>query len=168
MLTERWPTRDPLRMCQFMLRKVQERGGHYHGSCTVEHLIKDGKGNLSAVKLNNGESIACNKLIFSSGSWTPRIFKTLFVGSKLAQRRIADIGKLAGHAIIVKSPHWKSVAKEGRFPQGCHAVFATSYSGSEAVTRSKSFAPVSRQSMYRTCGIVSDIVDFIGDLLPVT
>lgn len=130
-------------MCKFMLKEVQQKGGRYHGSCSPQALLKDAQGNLTGIQLNNGETISCTKLVFTSGSWTPRIFDKLFPTSKKAQRRIHDIGKLAGHAIIVKSPHWQSIVQDGRLPQGCHAVFATTFSASSAIAGSKSFAPVS-------------------------
>lgn len=153
-------------MCHFMLKKPKVRGAQYHGSCTVETLMKDGQGNLSAVKLDNGDIIACSKLGLTSGSWTPAIFKQLFTELKSAQLRINDIGTLGGHAIIVMSPHWKSANQEGRFPSGCHAVFAKGFSGSTSVTGSKSFAPVSNVGM-PACVVISDIVHSAGDLLSI-
>lgn len=141
-----WCSSDPLRLCKFMLGEVQRRGARYHGATSPEALLKDSHGKLSEIRLDNGETIPCTKLVLTSGPWTPRVFDKLFPASRKAQRRVHDIGRLAGHAIIVKSPHWHSIAKDGRFPLGCHAVFATTFSSSSAVAGSKSFAPVSTAS----------------------
>lgn len=126
-----------------MLKKVEEKGGRVHSACAPEQIVKDAQGNVSSVKLDNGETIPFTKLVFTSGPWTPQVFKKLFPHSSKAQKRLDDIGKLAGHSIIVKSPQWKTAAGEGRFPEGCHAVFATTFSSSAAVTGSQAFAPVS-------------------------
>lgn len=130
-------------MCRCLLSIVRKRGGQIHSGCTAEQLVKDAHGHLSGLELSTGETIPCTKLVFTAGSWTPQAFGKLFPRSERAQQKVNDIGKLAGHSIIVKSPHWKAAAEEeGRNPLGCHAVFATTFSSSESVTGSKSFAPV--------------------------
>lgn len=130
-------------MCQCLLSIIQKRGGQVHSGCTAEQLVKNTEGHLSGLQLSTRETIPCTKLVFTAGSWTPQAFEKLFPKSKRAQQKVNDIGKLAGHSIIIKSPHWKAAAEEeGRSPLGCHAVFATTFSSSKSIMGSKSFAPV--------------------------
>lgn len=82
---------------------------------------------LSGMNLCSSENsdeklhLTCSNLVISAGSWSPRVFKTLFPKSKT---RI-PISSLAGHSVVMRSPRWVK-EHEGN---GSHAVFTTDSSG---------------------------------------
>jgi glycine/D-amino acid oxidase-like deaminating enzyme len=66
-------------------------------------------------------TVPCTSLLFASGAWTPKVFSTLFPSSSLH----LPISSLAGHSIVISSPHWTTSHESS----GCHAIFSTSSQG---------------------------------------
>lgn len=120
---------DPLKLSQWLLEQCRQRGVQLHQPAEAISLLKDSRNQIEGVRIKktggNAEEevidIPCANLILASGAWTPRVFTSLFPSSSL---RI-PISSLAGHSLVLRSPHWTTSHEE----QGCHAVFSTSSSG---------------------------------------
>lgn len=65
--------------------------------------------------------VSCSRIVIAAGSWSPRVFQTLFPQSKTK----IPISSLAGHSVVVKSPRWLKEHEE----RGSHAVFTTDPDG---------------------------------------
>lgn len=88
-------------------------------------ISRDDLGNLTKVRLSHKdgheEDVHCKQLVICAGAWTPRVFSTLFPESKID----IPIEPMAGHSILIHSPHWSKAHEDG----GCHAIFATEANG---------------------------------------
>lgn len=136
--------RDPYRLCAFLLAKCYERGVALHFPAKVTGLRRaTSTQKLEAVLLDDGTVLPADKIILTAGPWTSAVFDSLFPNSKKASRKL-KVGALAGHSIVVRSPHWRGnpQARSTGNELGCHAVFATSFTASDAIAGDKTFAPV--------------------------
>ena len=123
---------DPLLLCRFLLDECIGRGIHIHQPCRPVSLNRSQSGALSSVDVVKSDSneevtLPCTKLVLAAGAWTPQVYQTLFPKSKV---RSIPITSLAGHSLVVQSPHWppKLDDVEDQIPlvrQDCHAVFTT-------------------------------------------
>ncbi|KAL8804778.1 MAG: hypothetical protein Q9182_002370 [Xanthomendoza sp. 2 TL-2023] len=98
---------DPYELCQFLWSECKSRGVKLHQPATATSITRDPTGALSSIHIqstNTAEEydIPCTRLILAAGAWTSQVFKTLFPTSKL---RI-PISSLAGHSLLLRSPHW--------------------------------------------------------------
>ncbi|KAH8201176.1 hypothetical protein TruAng_004644 [Truncatella angustata] len=86
----------------------------------------DMRNEVSSIRIEDATSgtetdVPCTTIIITAGAWSPQVFKTLFPTSNLS----IPISNLAGHSLVVKSPHWVKEHDE----HGCHAIFMASQSG---------------------------------------
>lgn len=117
---------DPLKLCKFLLAECQSRGVQVHYPYTATSVLKDASEELSGIVLSSYEGneqlqLSCSRIIISAGSWSPRVFETLFPSSKTK----IPISSLAGHSVVVRSPRWLKEHEAG----GSHAVFTTDSDG---------------------------------------
>lgn len=118
---------------------VRSRGVHIHQPCSVLGVTRHiGTKRLKGVKLSNGTELLCARIVITSGPWSTQVLNDLFPRSRKHLRNV-QVGSLAGHSIVVRNPHWQ--ASQHSAPLGCHAVFATTFTTSTAITGSHSFAP---------------------------
>ncbi|KAL2816653.1 FAD dependent oxidoreductase [Aspergillus granulosus] len=116
---------DPLRLSQFLLDESLNRGVKLHQPCRATSLITDSTGTITAVKILNNNTKAVStlpvtNLIIAAGSWTPRVFESLFPSSQTK----LSIYPLAGYSLVVRSPRYTS-EHEKRIDGESHAVFTT-------------------------------------------
>ncbi|EER28259.1 hypothetical protein D8B26_004578 [Coccidioides posadasii str. Silveira] len=115
---------DPLRLCQFLIRKCLERGVRVHYPAHPVAISKNGaSAKLILQRLDTkGElSVPCENLILTAGAWTPRVFKTLFPKSNT---RI-PVGALSGYSLVFRSPRHTLEHERERYGGKCHAIFTT-------------------------------------------
>lgn len=121
---------DPLRLSKFLLGESLDEGVRLHQPARAIKLLTGEDGVLKGLKIRKDsdaegeakeEEIPCTRLLITAGAWTPRVFETLFPGSKL---RI-PISPLAGHSVVARSPRWTKEHES----KGCHAIFTTMRSG---------------------------------------
>ncbi|KAL4919665.1 FAD dependent oxidoreductase [Aspergillus aurantiobrunneus] len=117
---------DPLRLSQFLLEEALSRGVKLHQPSTATSLRRDGTGTITAVdirNLNTGaeSTLPCTNLVVAAGSWTPRVFQSLFPAS----RTTLPMYPLAGYSLVVRSPRY-TATHENEIEKGrSHAVFTT-------------------------------------------
>lgn len=127
---------DPLLLCRFLMESCQSRGVHLHQPAKAISITRSPSGTLSNMTILNTstrdqQTLPCTRLVLAAGAWTPEVHRTLFPASKT---RI-PITSLAGHSLILRSPHWPPPGLDGADPaanaggrrrqQDCHAVFTT-------------------------------------------
>jgi glycine/D-amino acid oxidase-like deaminating enzyme len=117
---------DPLLLCRFLLRECLKRGVKLHHPAKPVAVSTDENGELAAICITDTKSsteseLPCTRLVITAGSWTGRVFQTLFPKSKLQ----VPIKSLAGHSLVLKSPRWHP----GLESNGCHAIFTTHNEG---------------------------------------
>ncbi|KAL2038743.1 hypothetical protein N7G274_008501 [Stereocaulon virgatum] len=125
---------DPLLLCRFLMDKCLSRNVHLHQPAKPISTTRTPSGTLSTITLQNTSTqeeitIPCTRLVLAAGAWTPQVHRTLFPTSKLS----LPITSLAGHSLVLKSPHWPPLKLDkpddtGADPsvhQTCHAVFTT-------------------------------------------
>ncbi|KAL4904170.1 hypothetical protein BDW74DRAFT_155203 [Aspergillus multicolor] len=116
---------DPLRLSQFLLDQALARGVKLHQPSTATSILKDDNGTITAVKILNHaaktfSTLPCTNLIIAAGSWTPRVFNTLFPSSSTT----FPIYPLAGYSLVVRSPRYTAKHEE-KLKGESHAVFTT-------------------------------------------
>jgi len=122
--------RDPLKLSHFLLEKCIEGGVSLHHPAVAISLQTDGLRNeIASVRIAESRSdietdIPCTRIIITAGAWSPCVFETLFPTSKFK----LPVSSLAGHSLVVRSPHWRR-EDEGDGNGGCHAVFMASTPG---------------------------------------
>jgi glycine/D-amino acid oxidase-like deaminating enzyme len=136
---------DPLRFCQWLLKRVEERGVRIIYPASATEVLRDAKGVLSGVRIVGSQddksqdceyspsspwryivdesapltdTVPCTRLLITAGAWSPRVFSTLFPN---AHTRI-PISSLAGHSLLVRNPFFNPQELD---KEVCHAVFAT-------------------------------------------
>ncbi|OAQ67478.1 FAD dependent oxidoreductase superfamily protein [Purpureocillium lilacinum] len=117
---ERWGyTRDPLKLCGFLLEHVKAAGVHVHHPATVLSIHRDVRDELASVTIGYTDSSAetetpATRLLLCAGAWTPQIMSSLFplAGSPVR------IDPLAGHSLVVRTPGFK-------LGDESHSVFCT-------------------------------------------
>ncbi|KAK5654387.1 hypothetical protein OQA88_7296 [Cercophora sp. LCS_1] len=112
---------DPLLLCQFLLQECLERGVRLHHPATAVSVSTDLRGELASVRIADGKSstetdLPCTRIVISAGVWSPKVFRELFRHSHLN----IPVASLAGHSIVLRSPHWKGTPTDQ-----CHAVYTT-------------------------------------------
>ncbi|MCJ1226312.1 hypothetical protein MMC12_002962 [Toensbergia leucococca] len=118
---------DPLRLCHFLLSACLARGIHLHQPAHAHSLTKTPTNTLQTIKITTTTSppktntIPCTRLILAAGAWTPSVHKTLFPSSKLH----IPISPLAGHSLLLRSPHYTPPSFSSPHPSTTHAVFTT-------------------------------------------
>ncbi|KAK4125036.1 nucleotide-binding domain-containing protein [Parathielavia appendiculata] len=117
---------DPLLLCRFLLQECVKRGVRLHHPAKPISVVTNEQGEVSGLRIAVFESSAetelpCARLIITAGSWTGKVFQTLFPKSTLQ----IPIKSLAGHSMVLKSPRWHA----GLEPNGCHAIFTTHNEG---------------------------------------
>ncbi|KAL4739032.1 FAD dependent oxidoreductase [Aspergillus similis] len=116
---------DPLRLSQFLLEQAISRGVKLHQPSSATSLVTNSSGMVTAIKILNHttrtESILpCTKLIIAAGSWTPRVFSSLFPSSTTT----FPIYPLAGYSLVIRSPRYTK-RHETELNGESHAVFTT-------------------------------------------
>ncbi|KAL3440291.1 FAD dependent oxidoreductase [Aspergillus insuetus] len=116
---------DPLRLSQFLLDQSLKRGVKLHQPCKATSLITDSNGTITAIKMLNlttktESNLPATNIIIAAGSWTPRVFESLF---PLSQTKL-PIYPLAGYSLVVRSPRYTS-EHEKQINGESHAVFTT-------------------------------------------
>ncbi|KAL4812307.1 FAD dependent oxidoreductase [Aspergillus spinulosporus] len=116
---------DPLRLSQFLLEQAVSRGVKLHKSSRATSLVTDPSRTVTAVRIlnhaTNTESILpCTNLIIAAGSWTPRVFSSLFPSSTTT----FSIYPLAGYSLVIRSPRYTE-RHEKELNGESHAVFTT-------------------------------------------
>ena len=129
---------DPLRLCRHLLETIVERGVNVHHPAHVISVTRSSLGELQAIRIKDTQEeheLPCRRLVIAAGAWTPKVFRSLFPSSKIN----IPITSLAGHSLLLRSPHWPS--KESHFKSAtaalpgiaespsCHAIFTTDPSG---------------------------------------
>ena len=112
----------------------QSRGARFHQPAKAISITRSPSGTLSSLTIldtstQESTTLPCARLVLAAGAWTPEVHRTLFPNSKT---RI-PITSLAGHSLVLRSPHWPPPAldstdpinKADARPQDCHAVFTT-------------------------------------------
>lgn len=116
---------DPLRLSHFLLEQAVSRGVKLHQPSRATSLVTDSSGMVTAIKILNHatktESILpCTNLIIAAGSWTPRVFSSLFPSSTTT----FSIYPLAGYSLVIRSPRYTE-RHEKELNGESHAVFTT-------------------------------------------
>ncbi|KAF1842465.1 FAD dependent oxidoreductase-like protein superfamily [Cucurbitaria berberidis CBS 394.84] len=112
---------DPSRFCQWLLQRCKERGVQVLQPARAISVSKDANGTLNGVRISKDgveTEIQCNRLVITSGAWSPRVFATLFPS---VNTRI-PVSSLAGHSLLVRNPHFNPAELD---KEVCHAIFAT-------------------------------------------
>lgn len=122
---------DPLLLCRFLMESCQSRGVQLHQPAKAISIIRSPSGALSSITIldtstQEQTTLPCTRLVLAAGAWTPEVHRTLFPKSKMG----LPITSLAGHSLILRSPHWPPPALDSTDPanagrQDCHAVFTT-------------------------------------------
>lgn len=113
---------DPLQLSQFLLQECLDRGVHLHHPAAAISVRTDARDELASIRIADTQSstetdLPCTRVIIAAGPWSPQVFKTLFRHSQLE----IPISSMAGHSLIVTSPHLTSQVENA----GCHAVYMT-------------------------------------------
>ncbi|KAL4987800.1 FAD dependent oxidoreductase [Aspergillus falconensis] len=116
---------DPLRLSHFLLEQALARGVKLHQPSTATSLITNSSGTITSLKIlhhtTKTESVLpCTNLIIAAGSWTPRVFSSLFPSSKTT----FPIYPLAGYSLVIRSPRYTE-RHEKELNGESHAVFTT-------------------------------------------
>ncbi|KAL3461848.1 FAD dependent oxidoreductase [Aspergillus heterothallicus] len=116
---------DPLRLSQFLLDESLKRGVKLHQPCKATSLVTDSAGTIIAIKMLNLDTktestLPVTNLIIAAGSWTPRVFESLFPSSQTK----FPIYPLAGYSLVVRSPRYTSEHEKSTNGES-HAVFTT-------------------------------------------
>jgi glycine/D-amino acid oxidase-like deaminating enzyme len=111
---------DPLLLCRFLLGECVRRGVALHHQAEAVAVSAGEGGEVVGLRIRDVKSgeeteLACARVVIAAGSWTPRVFETLFPASALQ----VPIKSLAGHSLVLKSPRWHAELES----KGCHAVF---------------------------------------------
>ncbi|KAL8682824.1 MAG: hypothetical protein Q9186_001153 [Xanthomendoza sp. 1 TL-2023] len=98
---------DPYELCQFLWSECKSRGVKLHQPAKATSVTRNSTGALSAIHIKSTDTsedydIPCTRLILAAGAWTSQVFKTLFPTSKLE----IPVSSLAGHSLLLRSPHW--------------------------------------------------------------
>ncbi|KAL8672338.1 MAG: hypothetical protein Q9168_003191 [Polycauliona sp. 1 TL-2023] len=128
---------DPFKLCQFLLSECESRGVKLHQPAKATSLARDPSGALSGVHVQDTNTsqeyeIPCICLVLAAGAWTSQVFKRLFPSSRLQ----IPVSSLAGHSLLLRSPHWppplpdaipldEKSADSIKTQPPCHAVFTT-------------------------------------------
>ncbi|KAI8176373.1 hypothetical protein K4K54_004189 [Colletotrichum sp. SAR 10_86] len=117
-------SREPLRLCNFLLETCKSEGVHLHHPATALSINTDLRGELSTVCIGDTNSstetdVPCTRLVIAAGAWSPRVFTQLFPGASIE----LPISSLAGHSLVVKPPG------DDTTQSGCHAIFSTDGAG---------------------------------------
>lgn len=122
---------DPLLLCRFLMESCRSRGVRLHQPAKAISITRSPSGTLSSITILNTSTqeqatLPCTRVVLAAGAWTPEVHRTLFPKSKT---RI-PITSLAGHSLVLRSPHWPPPALDSTDPatagrQECHAVFTT-------------------------------------------
>lgn len=117
-------TREPLQLCQHLLRKCLAAGVHLHHPARAVAVHVDAiHGELSGVRIaastgsgSNSETetetdVPCTRLLIAAGAWSPQVFAALFPDATIAA---LPISSLAGHSIVVRSPRWAGIGAGAR------------------------------------------------------
>ncbi|KAL4966415.1 NAD(P)/FAD-dependent oxidoreductase [Aspergillus stella-maris] len=115
---------DPLRLSHFLLEKALSRGVKLHQPYTATSLTTDSSNSITGVEIRNihtktPATLPCTNLIIAAGSWTPRVFTSLFPTSKTK----FPMYPLAGYSLLVNSPRYSE--QDEKRVGGSHAVFTT-------------------------------------------
>ncbi|CBF87465.1 hypothetical protein AN9356.2 [Aspergillus nidulans FGSC A4] len=116
---------DPLRLSHFLLEQAVSRGVKLHQPSRATSLVTDSSRMVTAIKISNHatktESILpCTNIIIAAGSWTPRVFSSLFPSSTTT----FPIYPLAGYSLVIRSPRYTE-RHEKELNGESHAVFTT-------------------------------------------
>ncbi|KAL8751192.1 MAG: hypothetical protein Q9184_006146 [Pyrenodesmia sp. 2 TL-2023] len=108
---------DPYKLCQFLLSECRNRGVKVHQPAKATSITRDSKGALSSIHIQSSQTseeydIPCTRLVLAAGAWTPEVFTTLFLTSKIK----LPISSLAGHSLLLRSKHWPPQSSNA-FPQ---------------------------------------------------
>ncbi|KAL6718291.1 hypothetical protein ACLMJK_004379 [Lecanora helva] len=123
---------NPLLLCRFLLDECIKRGVNLHQSTRPVSISRSSSGVLSSINIIDIptqaiKTLPCTELVITAGAWTPEVFCNLFPQSKVE----IPISSLAGHSLILQSPHWpppkfdKTDETSPFVRQDCHAVFTT-------------------------------------------
>ncbi|KAL4937911.1 hypothetical protein BDV06DRAFT_232238 [Aspergillus oleicola] len=115
---------DPLRLSHFLLEKALSRSVKLHQPYTATSITTDSTGTITGLNLQNIHTktistLPVTNLILAAGSWTPRVFSSLFPSSKTK----FPIYPLAGYSLVCSSPRYNS--QHEKAAGGSHAVFTT-------------------------------------------
>lgn len=118
--------RDPLRLCQFLLKECLDVGINLHHPAKAVSILANKRNEIIGVRIQNTETgiettLPCSNLVIAAGVWSPGVFATLFPQSSYK----LPVASLAGHSLVVKSPRWSQEQEH----QGCHAIFMVSQPG---------------------------------------
>ncbi|MCJ1460165.1 hypothetical protein MMC28_010544 [Mycoblastus sanguinarius] len=122
---------DPPHLCHFLLDSCLARGVQLHKSACPISVSRAENGDLSSVTIEDTsnqetKTIPCSHLVIAGGAWTPKIFSTLFPKSKTK----IPITSLAGHSLVLRSPHFPPRAvPRNDIPRETNAVFTTEAEG---------------------------------------
>ena len=129
---------DPLRLCQHLFDSVVVRGVHIHHPARAISVTRSPSGKIQDVRIKTGQQemeVPCRRLVIAAGAWTPSVFRLLFPHSKIK----LPITSLAGHSLLLRSPHWPSKEPQSKSSTAavseiaesppCHAIFTTDPSG---------------------------------------
>ena len=129
------PCSNPRRLCEFLLSFSLSKGVYLHQPARPIAISRASDGSLSSITVANTQSnteytLPCAKLVITAGAWSPQVFSALFPTSKIK----LPITSLAGHSLLVRSPHWPPLdetdpANDKQSRQNCHAVFTTEAEG---------------------------------------
>ncbi|KAL8790441.1 MAG: hypothetical protein Q9213_000593 [Squamulea squamosa] len=98
---------DPYELCCFLLSECKSRGVRLHQPARATGVTREPSGFLSCIHVKSTSTseeydIPCTRVVLAAGAWTPQIFKSLFPKSQLQ----IPISSLAGHSLLLRSPHW--------------------------------------------------------------
>ncbi|RYP65755.1 hypothetical protein DL770_008935 [Monosporascus sp. CRB-9-2] len=118
---------DPLRLCQYLLRKCLDAGVRLHHPARAISVRTDMRDELASVRIADTRSgaetdVPCARVVVAAGAWSPQAFAELFPAAPLA----LPITSIAGHSLLARSPRW---TWNNHLQEGCHAVFLTSAPG---------------------------------------
>ncbi|KAH8886846.1 FAD dependent oxidoreductase [Thozetella sp. PMI_491] len=113
---------DPRQLCSFLLDQCRSRGVQIHHPANAISVSTDVRGELASLRVADTQTstetdIPCQRVVLAAGSWSPRVFRSLFRHSNLD----LPIASLAGHSLVLRSPRWHQAVEAS----GCHALYTT-------------------------------------------
>jgi len=115
-------TRDPLRLCEFLLEQCLAQGVTLHHPARATELVRANRKDPRSptfIRLQYLDhkskfvDIPCGSVVIAAGCWTPKVYKTLFPNAS----RMPRVTPLAGHSIIMKTKRWTSLIAAGKLPK---------------------------------------------------
>lgn len=112
---------EPRELCEWLLKECEKKGVRIRLNTRLVKALRNVKGEMKGIVTDKGK-IECKNIVIAAGSWTPRVFDTIYPGMRGKVR----IDPLAGYSIVVRSQRYNRPIMQddaGRRVEMAHSIF---------------------------------------------